>query len=180
MVGGRVAHRCKPPAFQFRISDFMTIEELRERISKPSCSRNNRKTFAEMLASSREEHPTKNARHKTDEHKLQVSCLRWFYAQYPSTIIYATPNAGKRNERLGRYMKDEGLLAGVADLTILAQRGGFGALFIEMKTKTGRQTDTQRRFEEGVTKAGYRYCLCRSLEDFIRIVNEYMDLPCHT
>lgn len=158
----------------------MTIEELRERIRKPSCSRNNRKTFAEMLASSRAEHPTKNARHKTNEHNLQVSCLRWFYAQYPSTIIYATPNAGKRNERLGRYMKDEGLLAGVADLTILAQRGGFGALFIEMKTKTGRQTDTQRRFEECVTKAGYRYCLCRSLEDFISIVKEYMNLPCPT
>ena len=158
----------------------MTIEELRERLSKPLCSRSNRKTFAELLAASREEHPTKNVRQKTDEHKLQVSCLRWFYAQYPSTIIYATPNAGKRNERLGRYMKDEGLLAGVADLTILAQRGGFGALFVEMKTKKGRQTDTQRRFEEGVTKAGYRYCLCRSLEDFIRIVNEYMDLPCHT
>lgn len=158
----------------------MTIEELRERLRKPVGSGNNRKTFAEMLESSREEQSAHPKRHKTDEHNLQVACLRWFYAQYPSTIIYATPNAGKRNERQGRYMKDEGLLAGVADLTILAQRGGFGALFVEMKTKVGRQTDTQRRFEEGVTKAGYKYCLCRSLDDFIRVVSEYMNQPCLT
>mgnify|MGYP004637653365 FL=1 len=50
----------------------------------------------------------------------------------------------------------------------------FG-LGIELKYgKTNNQTAYQKRFQGYWQCAGYKYALCRSLVDFIKIVNNYM------
>ena len=63
----------------------------------------------------------KTSRHNDEEHRLQCACVKWFRIQYPKLhyILFAVPNAGKRDPRIGAYMKEEGLLPGAPDLILL-------------------------------------------------------------
>ena len=58
---------------------------------------------------------------KSEEHNIQASCVKWFRNQYPQlrNILFAVPNAARRSARNGAYMKEEGMLSGVADLILL-------------------------------------------------------------
>lgn len=110
------------------------------------------------------------------EHRLQSSCVRWFRMQYPQWghSLFAVPNGGRRDKATGARLKDEGVLAGVADMILLRQSKGYGALLIEMKTKAGRQAASQKEWQKAVEADGYRYVICRSLEEFMAAVTEYL------
>jgi len=62
-----------------------------------------------------------------------------------------------------------GFTPGVSD-TIIVAPGGI-TLYIEFKTKIGRQSDEQIEFERRVTMLGHRYYLVRSLEEFKSIID---------
>ena len=88
--------------------------------------------------------------------------------------LFAVPNGGHRDKVTAAKMKWEGVLAGVADLILLKSNTRYGALLIEMKTRTGRQADTQREWQRLIEQDGYKYVVCRSLDDFMREVNDYL------
>lgn len=118
----------------------------------------------------------KSRRHpKDEEHRLQVACVRWFRMQYPHLreMLFAVPNGGRRDEKTGARLKEEGVIAGVSDLILLQRNDNYGALLIEMKTKTGRQSESQKRWQQTAEEQGYRYVVCRSLEEFMKEVNNY-------
>ncbi len=128
-----------------------------------------------LLADSNKPKP-RPAKHD-DEHRLQVACVRWFHAQYPklSRRLFAVPNGGRRDSVTGAKLKAEGVLAGVADLILLVPNCGCGALLIEMKAKTGRQSTSQKEWQTDLCKYDeYRYVVCRSLYDFQQAVNSYL------
>ena len=111
-----------------------------------------------------------------EEHRLQVGCVRWFCLQYPQMAhsLFAVPNGGRRDERTGAKLKAEGVQAGVSDLILLRRSRDYGALCIEMKTPTGAQSKVQKAWQRQVTADGYKYVVCRSVEDFMREVNAYL------
>jgi hypothetical protein len=88
--------------------------------------------------------------------------------------LYAVPNEGKRSGRNGARMKAQGLSAGVPDLVLAVPRGQYGGMYIEMKTKSGKLTDSQRMWCEYLYTF---YCvrICRSVESVIEEVTEYME-----
>ena len=45
---------------------------------------------------------------------------------------------------------------------------------IELKTKTGRQSDHQKAYQKEFDSIGAKYVVCRSLEEFIEVVNGYL------
>ncbi len=110
------------------------------------------------------------------EHRLQAGCVQWFRLQYPDYAhsLFAVPNGGRRDKATGARLKAEGVVAGVADLILLRQSKGYGALLIEMKTKAGRQAASQRDWQRKVERDGYRYVVCRSLEEFMDAVRDYL------
>lgn len=114
-------------------------------------------------------------KYRDDEHKLQVSMVNWFRLQYPSMRhnLFAVPNGGRRDASTGRRLKDEGVLAGVSDLILLKSNQHYGALLIETKTKKGTQRESQEEWESKITADGYKYVVVRSLDDFIKEVNDY-------
>ncbi len=119
----------------------------------------------------------KSRRHpKDEEHRLQVACVRWFRMQYPHLreMLFAVPNGGRRDEKTGVRLKEEGVIAGVSDMILLQRNDRYGALLIEMKTKTGRQSESQKRWQKAAEEQGYRYVVCRSLEEFMKEVNSYV------
>ena len=112
-----------------------------------------------------------------EEHRIQVSCVRWFRMAHPQLAprLFAVPNGGRRDGVTGARLKEEGVLAGVSDLVLLVPNGRHHALLIEMKTPKGRQSDSQRAWQRDVCeKDEYRYVVCRSLGDFAREVTEYL------
>lgn len=107
---------------------------------------------------------------KHQESTLQTSCVKWFRYQYPHLVIYAVPNGGSRNVREAQRLKSEGVLAGVADLTILLPEGK--SLYIEMKVKGNRQTPNQKEFQQKAEALGHKYYVCYSFEDFEKVVKQ--------
>lgn len=63
--------------------------------------------------------------------------------------------------------KVDGLPQGFSDLLFLDNRG---AAFIEVKTKTGRVSDRQKKFLEAMRNDGHRAGVARSVDDAIKII----------
>lgn len=112
---------------------------------------------------------------KSEEHNIQASCVKWFRNQYPQlrNILFAVPNA-RRSARNGEYMKEEGMLSGVADLILLKSNRFYGALCIEMKKPGEYQRPVQKEWQKECEAAGNKYVVVRSLEEFIEVVNGYL------
>lgn len=111
------------------------------------------------------------------EHRIQAACVRWYRLQYPKMKhnLFAIPNGGRRDAVTGAKLKEEGVLSGVSDLILLKSNRFYGALLIEMKTKTGSQSDTQKEWQQKITADGYKYVVVRSLEEFQREVKQYLE-----
>lgn len=74
------------------------------------------------------------------------------------------------------YLKAEGFQNGVSDLNLDLPRGRYHFLRIEMKTKTGKQSDAQKEYEKAVFAVGGIYVICRSENEAIDAFRAYMDL----
>lgn len=106
-----------------------------------------------------------------EESHIQIQMVNWFRLQYPSYIIAAIPNGGRRNAVEAKIMKGEGVLAGFSDLIIIAREN---VLFIEVKTKDGIQSDLQAKFQSDVERLGFQYSICRSLDEFILTIEKWL------
>ena len=126
---------------------------------------------------------------REEEHNIQAACVRWFNLQWPEYrgLLFAVPNGGARSKATAGKLKAEGVVAGVADLILLVpcrleigQCGGipwyriYHALCIEMKTAKGRQSPEQKEWQTNVEAHGYKYAVCRSLDEFMAVVNGYL------
>lgn len=111
------------------------------------------------------------------EHRLQCACVRWFRLAYPQHHhnLFAVPNGGYRTPSTAAKIKAEGALPGVSDLILLIARGGYHGLLIEMKTDKGRQSEAQREWQRLIEADGYKYVVVRSIEEFIKVVEAYLN-----
>lgn len=133
--------------------------------------------FKDLIEKANEGQKPKRKRH-SDEAQLQKECLRWFRLQYPTLapLLFAVPNGGSRNEKEAAELKRQGVVAGVADLILLRRSKDrqFSALCLELKTKTGKQSLSQISWEKHAKANGNRYEVVRTVDDFIKIVNEHL------
>lgn len=114
---------------------------------------------------------------RTIESNIQKACVKWFrysYAKY-NGVFFSVPNGGNRDVVTGSSLKDEGVLAGVADLILLVSNDAYHGLCVEMKKPKGTQQETQKVFQRAVENQGYKYVLCYSIDDFIREIKEYLN-----
>ena len=113
---------------------------------------------------------------KHPESQLQQSCKRWFDYKYSdlSKMCIAIPNGGARNKTEAAIMKAEGVTAGAPDMALLIGRSGYNTLCIEFKTDKGRQSDTQKAWQADAEKNENKYFICRSLDQFIETINNYL------
>ncbi|MBR5281303.1 MAG: VRR-NUC domain-containing protein [Alistipes sp.] len=133
-------------------------------------------TFDELMAAQKKAAHTRK-RPTDEEHRIQCECVRWFSLQYPRLHgrLFAVPNGGRRDATTAAKLKAEGVVAGVADLILLKSNRDYGALLIEMKTRKGRQRDSQKQWENTVcADSEYKYVVCRSFDDFKREVDDYL------
>ena len=105
------------------------------------------------------------------ESQIQRNIVKWFRLKYPRYIISAIPNGGARQAREAAILKQEGVLAGFADLILIADNS---VLFVEVKTEKGRQSERQKDFQKRVNLLGFEYIIVRSLNDFISSTEKWL------
>ena len=109
-----------------------------------------------------------------DESKIQRAAVKWFRYMFPNHVLLSIPNGGARNKIEAAILKAEGVLPGAADLFLACASKDAHGLWIEVKTQYGRQTESQKAFQDKVLKLGYDYRIVRSLDEFIVLVTKYL------
>ena len=113
-----------------------------------------------------------------EEHEIQCSCVRWFALKYPHYrgLLFAVPNGGRRDAVTGAKLKDEGVLAGVSDLIFLKRNRRYCGLLIEMKRPKGRQSESQKEWEQIINSFGeFKYVCCHSFDEFRHEVEDFLN-----
>ena len=112
---------------------------------------------------------------KSPEHDLQTRCVIWFHYRFPhlKPLFFSVPNGGYRNKAEAARLKAEGANAGVSDLILQLPAGKWSSLNIEMKAGSS-QREEQKVYQTCVQASGGRYELCRSYEQFVDLVTEYI------
>jgi len=71
-------------------------------------------------------------------------------------------------------MKREGVLAGVSDIMLPVSRQGWHGLYIELKVKGGRLSDSQKWWIAGVTRQGYMAVVCFGWTEAKGVIEGYL------
>ena len=129
---------------------------------------------------------------------VQQGAVKWFNLQYPQYrgLLVHIPNEGRRTIKVingrpvcigGAKLKAEGLVKGAADLVLFIPNKYFHGLCLETKVelfnyRTGKEKKTktyqspeQKEWQALVESQGYRYEVYRNIDEFRKIVLEYMD-----
>jgi len=102
----------------------------------------------------------------TEEHRIQNEIRA---AVSPYCIIFRV-NVGEGRTPDGRYFST-GVPKGFSDLFGVRRSDGR-AVFIEVKTKSGRLSAEQKRFIEQMRKCGAVAGVCRSAEDAVNLITK--------
>ena len=116
------------------------------------------------------------------EHDEQRAVVDYLFRQYPDVLFWATPNGAMMGGgRLGamrmNILKSEGLLPGVSDLIIFEPRGGYSAMFLEMKTTKGGSgaSENQLWFLAQVRKRGGYGVVANGFEVAKKLIDNYLN-----
>jgi hypothetical protein len=96
------------------------------------------------------------------EHNNQCAYFRWVRIAYKDKVIFAVPNQRKQSARNGKWMKDEGVLAGIPDIIIASKSGVYHGMFIEMKSEKGKLSKSQKEIIDKLESEGYFVKVCYS------------------
>lgn len=88
----------------------------------------------------------------------------------PDVVWFHPPNGGARSEREGAKFKAQGVKAGVADIVLVYQGRHYE---IELKSATGKQSDSQIAWQAALEKAGGQYRLAKSVDDVKMALREF-------
>lgn len=111
------------------------------------------------------------------EHDLQVQCVRWFRYTHQdiSSLLFAIPNGGQRNNIVAAKLKAEGVVSGVPDLFLAVPKGSLHGLWIEMKNgKAGRLSDNQKTMITELRNQDYAVEVAHDFDEFVKTIEEYL------
>lgn len=98
------------------------------------------------------------------ESAIQSAIMSFLDMALPATYrAFAVPNVGKRDRVTGAILKREGVKAGVADIVIVRQGGSVA--FLEVKTKAGSLSNSQREWRDWCGANGIPFAVVRGIGD---------------
>jgi hypothetical protein len=112
------------------------------------------------------------------EAQEQEALFRWIAfaaGQRPALrMMYHIPNEGKRSATLGAAMKRQGLRPGVPDLCLPVAAGGQHGLYIELKARNGKASESQKQWLEDLRDQGYAAEICHGWEAAKVTIENYL------
>ncbi len=105
------------------------------------------------------------------EHEIQKQIVEYFrFKSYVTvcTDVMAALGYLQGNKRFAfiKHYKDIGYTKGQSDIIVIKKNK---VIFIEVKSKLGRQSDEQKQFQMLIEKAGIEYLLARSINDVQKV-----------
>lgn len=132
------------------------------------------------------------------EHAEQSALFTWMLAnraKHPAlSSAFAIPNAGgfsggfKHNVGRVKKLQAEGVKKGVPDIFVpwpssgsqWPNKGGYGGMFIEMKSGKGKATSEQIAYVAQLNDAGYFAIVCYSWQEAAREICGYLSIDPRT
>lgn len=110
------------------------------------------------------------------EHEIQAAFFDYINHKYPfpEYPIFAIPNGGARHIVTALKMKREGVKRGVCDIFVAIPNATHYGLFLETKNLKGRLSVEQMQFLCEVAKRGYAAEVFYTLDDGIKILDNYL------
>lgn len=137
--------------------------------------------MAEQHISIAEYNEIKGARRKRPverEHFEQVALFKWAQSHSGKTpelgLLFAIPNGGKRSKAVAGKLKAEGVKAGVPDICLPVARRQYHGLFIELKAKGGRMSESQFEWGRALAAQGYCVQLCVGWDEAKNAIESYL------
>ena len=110
-----------------------------------------------------------------DEHDIQCAIHGWLEKTFECEVV-AVPNGGFRGLLEAARLKKEGVQAGHPDLIVYAE-GGI-VRHLEVKTRTGSLTSSQKHFLPRLKQLGFPTDVVRSLDDVKAVAGGWGLPPC--
>ena len=109
------------------------------------------------------------------EHDLHIQCVQWFEMQHKCALLNHQANENPRGNKIqmicyNKKMKSLGTKAGFPDIQILYNEK---VLFIELKSLTGKLTESQKALFQQIESNGFPVHIIRTFEDFRTLVNDF-------
>lgn len=109
------------------------------------------------------------------EDQEQKALVQWLDAK--RLLFYHIPNGGCRSGREASKFKLLGVKSGVPDLCIPIARGGFHALYIELKRKYGgKVSDSQMAWLDALRREGNLAEIAFGCDHAIEIITSYCNI----
>ena len=86
-------------------------------------------------------------------------------------ICQHSPNAGKRSAITGARLKQEGMITGWPDLTVVGPGGRIA--FFEVKAEKGRTSDAQEECLSMLRRMGHDVAVVRSQDEAVLLLQEW-------
>lgn len=125
---------------------------------------------------SEKKNPSKK-KHANEEARIQSEFFQQvplFFPKLPDRLLFAVPNGGSRHKVEAANMKHQGVKRGIADVILQIPKKGYASLCLEFKTSIGKQSRDQREYQRQVEMAGSKYVVVRSVEQAIRVMQQYL------
>lgn len=106
---------------------------------------------------------------EAQEQRAVVEYLEWLKLPF-----YHVANERNCSPQRGAMLKRLGVQSGVPDLCIPVPMGGYHALYIEMKSKSGRPSINQRKWIKALRKYGNYAEICYGADQAIELISQYM------
>jgi hypothetical protein len=115
------------------------------------------------------------------EEMLHCECFDWVFrheSAYPVLRwVFHSPNGGARNKAEGGKLKAMGARKGVVDVISPFPGPGGSGLALELKAPGKKPTPDQAEFLAKAAEHDWVHGVCYSLEEFQRLVRQYMGVP---
>jgi len=144
----------------------------------------NKKLLQAIINGARSEAGRKRAKKKMSqipeitETEIQKQCISWFSTQYRKIweqgLLIHIANERHCSIRRGRELKEMGVRKGIPDLQLFVAKKGYHGLLIEMKQPGRYPRPEQRDLMDHLSGEGYLCAVCKSLDEFRTIINNYL------
>ena len=99
----------------------------------------------------------------------EISNTDWRYE-----FIHNIPYGIKATIGLAMKIKAEGLSEGIPDVCVPFPSQGYHVMYLEFKTRYGRQLKAQKRFQNYCRIVGNKYAIVRKVHEAIDITRDYI------
>ena len=112
-----------------------------------------------------------------DEQELLFEWAEYAACSHPElALLFAIPNGEYRPAKTAHNLHLQGVLAGVPDMCLPVPRGGYGALYVELKRRRGgRVSEQQRAWIDALNRVGNKAVVCKGFDEAKKAIEDYLN-----